>query len=364
MHCGPRRLRLTRTTCWAAVFFAALAFAGDARAQVSVPGSTATQALNDPTACWIIETSAYGSWTHSVNAVAHRGFDAALDPYAGGSYSNGVIHAPLGKKPGTRLLRVPCDQADTGSLFGQGPIRIYFGPSAGAGFGTANFKFDDGQTGPFSTSGGMLGVGLQALTLIPFDDDWEFDDWDCDYYSDDYYDDDCWFRRSEFMRSLRMPGVAEAWHAPRQAEPPHWAGLIGLETELGFGNIGGHTTNNCAAFCTTSNETFGDVLGKFGLASTELHSLSPFIVAGLAYGQIHSEIGGSETRDWHVGYAAGLGFDYRLSKGSFLELKYLHSDLGNVPCGPTVCGPNTTVHFTDNRIEASLNFQIGRIGWK
>ena len=135
---------------------------------------------------------------------------------------------------------------------------------------------------------------------------------------------------------------------------------MGIDADVGFGGFGGRTTTNCGAVCEATNTTFGTVRGTLGLASNVFHRFIPIVTAGIAYGNVRADIGPFESTNWHVGHVEGFGFDYVLTHGMFFELKYLHADLGNVPCGGVGCGSNTTVHFTDNIIGASINFQIGK----
>ena len=68
---------------------------------------------------------------------------------------------------------------------------------------------------------------------------------------------------------------------------------------------------------------------------------------GLAYGNPALF---SMTGDSRLGWVAGAGVEYALSKNMSLRLEYLHSDLG--------ASTNAADHLTDNVIRLGINFRF------
>jgi outer membrane immunogenic protein len=56
------------------------------------------------------------------------------------------------------------------------------------------------------------------------------------------------------------------------------------------------------------------------------------------------------TGDSRLGWVAGAGVEYALSKNMSLRLEYLHSDLG--------ASTNAADHLTDNVIRLGINFRF------
>ncbi len=82
-----------------------------------------------------------------------------------------------------------------------------------------------------------------------------------------------------------------------------------------------------------------------------------YVKGGLALGNVEQTVGDLSTNSTNVGWNAGAGIEWAIGKGWFVKLEYDHVDLGNVPCSPTVCGPDANTRYEDNR------FMIGVGGW-
>ena len=211
-------------------------------------------------------------------------------------------------------------------------VEYHAGVNAQAGWGTSNIFFPDGATGNFGTSGGMGGVTFGANWLIPFPS------------------------QGQVSR-----GSSEPWKnhsmAAAMKNSPNWALLLGIEGDIDFGGMSGSPSMNCTS-CQTSNTTLGTVRGVVGLASNQLHGFTPYVTAGLAYGNVLTTVGGLSNTDWKAGYAVGFGTTKALGHDWQLNLQYLHVDLGDASCAPA-CGNGGTARFSENVFRVGFNRRFG-----
>jgi outer membrane immunogenic protein len=77
-----------------------------------------------------------------------------------------------------------------------------------------------------------------------------------------------------------------------------------------------------------SNPWWGTVRGRVGLA---FENLLLYGTAGLAYGEGRINSGGLSEVNTHVGWAAGAGLEYGLSRGWSVKAEYLRVDLSAEP---------------------------------
>jgi outer membrane immunogenic protein len=211
-------------------------------------------------------------------------------------------------------------------------VEFYAGINAQAGWGASNIFFPDGATGNFGTSGGMGGVTFGANWLIPFPS------------------------QGQVSRGSSEPWKNHSMAAAMQ-HSPNWALLLGIKGDIDFGGMSGSPSMNCAS-CQTSNTTLGTVRGVVGLASNQLHGFTPYVTAGLAYGNVRTTVGGLSNTDWKAGYAVGLGTTKALGHDWQLNLEYLHVDLGDASCAPA-CGPTGTARFSENAFRVGFNRRFG-----
>ena len=315
--------------------------------------------------------SRFAGWPVAVSFVVGLAF-VAPEAYAQGSgrYSNPF--APVGETPwGTEVYRddggyfeyefddVTCDpdiesnRADpfcyfTNRLVRSGgeyvPLawgysaRLYAGVNGTVGTGAANILFDDGSTGGFGTSGGMIGGTVGATWQIPLGMP------------------PMPVATRGGARSNALPWKDEA-AASRIIHAPRWSLVLGLEADLDFGKIRGTTHMNCA-LCEMSNTTLGTVRGTVGVTSGQWHGFTPFVTGGLAWGNVRTTVGGATDTDWRTGYAVGAGLNKALTHGWQLSFEGLYINLGDGPCGVTTCGAGARTQFSEEVFRVGLNHRF------
>jgi len=230
-----------------------------------------------------------------------------------------------------RLRRDPATGLYHSEVLAFQDFHPYLGVNGSVGFGQSNIFFPDGATGNFGTSGGMGGVTFGANWLISFPS------------------------QGQVSR-----GSSEPWKnhsmAAAMEHSPNWALLLGIEGDIDFGGMSGSPSINCAS-CQTSNTTLGTVRGVVGLTSNQLHGFTPYVTAGLAYGNVHTTVGGLSNTDWKAGYAVGLGTTKALGHDWQLNLQYLHVDLGDASCAPA-CGNGGTARFSEDLFRVGFNHRF------
>jgi outer membrane immunogenic protein len=142
--------------------------------------------------------------------------------------------------------------------------------------------------------------------------------------------------------------------------------VFGLEADFNYIDLS-RTMNSRSGAVTedVSGQFVGTVRPRVGLA------FGPalfYATGGLAYGSIDTTITGNtgntlsaSNTDWRVGWVAGGGLEYALSRNWSIRAEYLHTDLGRVDISGVALDTNTYTwrdHLTDNVIRLGVNFRF------
>jgi outer membrane immunogenic protein len=133
--------------------------------------------------------------------------------------------------------------------------------------------------------------------------------------------------------------------------------VLGLEADMDWSDVGGRTTVNCPAGCTTRNHWLNTDRGRVGYAFG--HFL-PYVTGGLAVGDVRVTAPGfAGTDPTRVGWTAGAGVEYAITGPWSAKLEYLHVDLGRFNCGFS-CGATATdnVSFRDDLVRGGINYRF------
>jgi outer membrane immunogenic protein len=126
----------------------------------------------------------------------------------------------------------------------------------------------------------------------------------------------------------------------------HW--IIGAIADIDwtsvYGNTAGAGQGECFPNCATSSSWFGTVRGRVGYADGPF---LPYLTGGLAVGDAsmyHVGKASGVTTSTLVGWTAGAGLQYALSRQWSFWVEYLYADLGNASCGAFVCDNGVVSH--------------------
>jgi outer membrane immunogenic protein len=140
-----------------------------------------------------------------------------------------------------------------------------------------------------------------------------------------------------FASGATANGFVGGLHVGYNYQLGHW--VFGIETDLTYDSF------------LTSSVTSAVSPGWVGTLRPRLgYAMGPLLLygtGGLAYGNPALF---SMTGDSRLGWVAGAGVEYALSKNMSLRLEYLHSDLG--------ASTNAADHLTDNVIRLGINFRF------
>jgi outer membrane immunogenic protein len=133
--------------------------------------------------------------------------------------------------------------------------------------------------------------------------------------------------------------------------------VLGFEGDIDWSNVGGTSNAPGCPGCGVQNNWLGTARGRIGYA---FGNFLPYVTGGLAVGDVNASAPGFAGQDnTQVGWAAGGGVEYALSRNWSAKLEYLHVDLGrfdcNVNCGGT---PTDNVSFHDNLVRGGINFRF------
>jgi outer membrane immunogenic protein len=133
--------------------------------------------------------------------------------------------------------------------------------------------------------------------------------------------------------------------------------VFGIEGDLSWTNIKGHSFVGCAPGCETENSWLGTVRGRIGYA---FDRVLPYATGGLAFGNIKANIGGFTGADeTNAGWTIGGGVEFALPANWTAKVEYLYVDLGDFSCGG-VCGVFGAANpsFTTSIVRAGLNYRF------
>ncbi|MGA2734826.1 MAG: outer membrane protein [Syntrophobacteraceae bacterium] len=150
--------------------------------------------------------------------------------------------------------------------------------------------------------------------------------------------------------------------------------VIGLETDLNYNGIdqSGHINSPFTSTVTQKIDYFGTLRPRVGYLPTS--KLLLYVTGGLAYGDVRSSSNilfttpifdnyiGSKS-SMQVGWAAGGGIEYALSRNWSIKAEYLEVDLGSdsyscsdgSPCG---CSYRTDVKSLEGIARLGINYKF------
>jgi outer membrane immunogenic protein len=133
--------------------------------------------------------------------------------------------------------------------------------------------------------------------------------------------------------------------------------VLGLEGDIDWTNIKGHTFAFCAPGCETSNSWLATVRGRVGYT---FDRFMPYVTGGLAIGDIRAHTPGYVGQDdTNFGWTVGTGLEIGLFGTWTAKAEYLYVDLGDINCG-FGCGLLASDHasFSTHILRGGLNFRF------
>jgi outer membrane immunogenic protein len=133
--------------------------------------------------------------------------------------------------------------------------------------------------------------------------------------------------------------------------------VLGVEGDLDWSNIGGTSNAPGCVGCAIQNNWLGTARGRAGYA---FGGFLPYVTGGLAVGDVNATVPGfAGQTNTQVGWAAGAGAEYALTRNWSAKLEYLHVDLGRFDCGVNCGGtPTDNVDFHGNLVRGGINFRF------
>jgi outer membrane immunogenic protein len=133
--------------------------------------------------------------------------------------------------------------------------------------------------------------------------------------------------------------------------------VFGIEGDVDWTNIKGHTFAFCAPGCETSNSWLATVRGRVGYT---LDRFMPYLTGGFALGNIRAHTPGLAGMDaTNVGWTVGAGIEVPLFGTLTAKGEYLFVDLGDISCG-FACGALASDHvsFSTHVVRGGLNYRF------
>ena len=134
--------------------------------------------------------------------------------------------------------------------------------------------------------------------------------------------------------------------------------VLGVEGDIDWSDLKGSTSaNGCVAGCSVENKWLGTGRGRVGYA---FGTFLPYVTGGVAVGDVSASAAGFSGMDsTQVGWTAGGGLEYGLTRNWSAKVEYLHVDLGRFNCGFS-CGPtaNDDVGFRADTVRGGLNLRF------
>jgi outer membrane immunogenic protein len=133
--------------------------------------------------------------------------------------------------------------------------------------------------------------------------------------------------------------------------------VLGVEADIDWTNVGGSTANGCPGNCTVQGNWLSTERGRVGYA---FGNFLPYVTGGLAVGDVKATVPGFAGQDQtQVGWAAGLGAEYALTKQWSVKAEYLRVDLGRFDCGVNCGGtPVDNVSSRENVVRGGINLHF------
>ena len=136
--------------------------------------------------------------------------------------------------------------------------------------------------------------------------------------------------------------------------------VLGVEGALDWANINGSTSTGCTSAtgtgCQTSNNWLGTVRGRLGYAADRF---MPYITGGAAFGDIKASGPGlTGTDTTNAGWTLGGGIEFAIAGHWTAKAEYLYVDLGSVSCGAACGAAVQNVNWHANIGRVGLNYRF------
>lgn len=135
--------------------------------------------------------------------------------------------------------------------------------------------------------------------------------------------------------------------------------VLGLESDLDWTNLsgsrsdGGVCATNGGGECRTRQSWLGTTRGRVGYA---FGSWLPYVTGGTAYGDIRTDQAGRTNSTTRLGWTAGAGVEYSLSKAWSAKVEWLHLDLGTATFMGAASNTPMSTPAKDDVVRAGINY--------
>lgn len=179
-----------------------------------------------------------------------------------------------------------------------------------------------------------------------------------------------------FIGSANIGG--DGWHGGLQAGANVQMGgiVLGIEADGSFADMKGDHTFRMdfdSDWAVKSKiDTFGTVRGRFGFVTGPVLFYG---TAGLAWGRVETDMqtisitgpvvmSELSSKQWHVGWTAGAGAEWRISPNVSIKAEYLFVDLGSADHDPRgLAYAGTPMQFEHSeKMKLDLDMHIARVG--
>jgi len=153
---------------------------------------------------------------------------------------------------------------------------------------------------------------------------------------------------------------ASGWQAGGTAGVNFQTGhvVFGVESDIDWSNLSGSTTCPITSFnCQVQNNWLGTARGRVGYA---VDRFLPYVTGGVAVGDINANVANvGSASSTNVGWTAGAGVEYALSRNWSTKVEYLHVNLGSFDCGVSCSAtPPANVRLSEDLVRAGLNYKF------
>ena len=134
--------------------------------------------------------------------------------------------------------------------------------------------------------------------------------------------------------------------------------VLGLESDLDWAHISGSRSDAACAppgggNCRTRQDWLGTTRGRLGYA---FGSWLPYVTGGAAYGDIKLDQPGRSDTATRLGWTAGAGVEYSLSKNWSAKVEWLHLDLGTASFMGAASSTPVSTPAKDDIVRAGINY--------
>ncbi len=136
--------------------------------------------------------------------------------------------------------------------------------------------------------------------------------------------------------------------------------VLGVEGDIDWANINGSTNTGCTAVggtgCATGDNWLSTVRGRLGYAADRF---MPYITGGAAFGDIKASGPGlTGTDTTNAGWTLGGGIEFAIAGHWTAKAEYLYVDLGSVSCGLACGAAVQNVNWHANIGRLGLNYRF------